>query len=925
MTIRQRHVWATAILTAALVAMTAWHAPGQTSASADAADVADATAGATEAEIPPIELDLETFILGEKSNKTLRTRQPRGRTSARRQNTNRDQGRIRRFEDDIWTINANEAMHLVIVPFHVDADEQAYTLTPSSVRMRGGRFVAWSLKEVDPYTIDTDHVVPTLARKVEVLPNSRVRWGADRLRSFGGQVFDSDLPFSLKLDPEMFERRYAPDDRRSTGRSKLGRDQTNRRKRESREAETARREQSFLYRDKRKELRTLPETFTAPMPERLWAVFAVNDITRTLKLDGPGALPWAIDIANLASIRELSKPLRSRRSARAPQGGIDSAYLERLSAVERLLKIAQENAHTYTQRAITMALDRSNMLGEMRPGDATYRLAETLVQGDDRSTRQRAMLALVRVVPPTVATANLMKTASLDLDPAVQLMKIRVLFDVQTNDIIQIHTTIEEANNLLANPQGPAPGDVLDLLMELAQDRPESRNLLTNRLRLDRMPDERLDAAISHILAAAAHDPLAIQWTNIQLLGLSNMALTRRSLDILASAQTTGTVLQPMVRGFMDRLFGPAGERAAATTSRLKLSAPIVIDSPRHNFLRAIQHADPQIRQGAWQVLPNFRVEPDNTLLEQIYNQLLQIAFDQPTTPIQIVDFFERQENWERGTEGMMAVAIHGDNQSSRYASRALMGSARPTAKALQALGLGDRYVFAQRLYANLTDQVPNVTALMLYDAATSPLIDWFGGSVAQGRLPEPIEWAQAIGGESRLLELVIGKDEQLAVGAVDGLLAIINAYELRSDEVARQLRATAGTSLKSLRTVWTQRKHKITMGTMRRASGPYELLVRGGEIEGEVNVGVLQLVCDGESIEFANAAVDINITETGQIRIEKPADLQGLGSQVLSSLPLNKIKKPIDLRRDDDGSWRGQTKRADTLIELTLRPTRGS
>src|SRR5690606_34348115 len=102
-------------------------------------------------------------------------------------------------------------------------------------------------------------------------------------------------------------------------------------------------------------------------------------------------------------------------------------------------------------------------------------------------------------------------------DPTMQLVSLRGLLTAEIADPQQAQELITSANQMLADPNGPPPGDVLAAIIETVK--PQTLEAMTHGIEFERMPDARRAEAIAQVIAAAPTQPLAAAWLDLKLLG----------------------------------------------------------------------------------------------------------------------------------------------------------------------------------------------------------------------------------------------------------------------------------------------------------------------------------------------------------------------------------------------------------------------
>lgn len=335
---------------------------------------------------------------------------------------------------------------------------------------------------------------------------------------------------------------------------------------------------------------------------------------------------------------------------------------------------------------------------------------------------------------------------------------------------------------------------------------------------------------------------------------------------------------------------------------------------------------------------------------------LLTAALAQNPTPLQAVDALARQRDTAAAAHAMVTLVIRAGTDASRRATRVLLRSKSdwPIDKALMAQGYSDRQAFAARTYENLTGKAPLVSGLMRQKVENNPLVEWFGKEIAGGKTPGTGEWASHAGGEDKLLDLVMSADPDLARGAMAALVAEAGGDDRIIQPLTQKLTQLPDTTLANLKTQWASARRDIYAMRLSRADGPYTLIVRvanqastgapgtpgmtpsgppgappmgmppgpvapgGAKAENEktgsgiadateIELGIVQLQADGQSIKLANQALTLSVpSDKMAIRVDKPAELKNFSNAEIEKLAIDQVTAPVDLLPQQDGSWRG-------------------
>src|SRR5690606_28256932 len=114
------------------------------------------------------------------------------------------------------------------------------------------------------------------------------------------------------------------------------------------------------------------------------------------------------------------------------------------------------------------------------------------------------------------------------------------------------------------DPNGPDAGLVLQAIAEGVPDLSgQAGPTFTTGINFDSLPDERRDQAIAYAIRGAGQRQLAAAWLNHRLLGSSNQATVRRTLELLSRATGAAGVLQPVGEALAGLVFGEPRDDAA--------------------------------------------------------------------------------------------------------------------------------------------------------------------------------------------------------------------------------------------------------------------------------------------------------------------------------------------------------------------------
>ncbi len=789
------------------------------------------------------------------------------------------------IESNIWSLKPQPGRTLIQIPIIVTPKDQTTRLASPSIKLRGGRFVAWRIiqDEVDTSSRSTTRNgtqgtsrdqplsvgalrnlnienlgqldnpqqpagqtattlttnpggvlpenIPVLARDLTVSPAGVIHWQLERAIS-GAEVKSGTEGYFLKLRADRLKEleptRPESNARQGGGRAagQNSRETAIKQRAEEQEFRT----KAQAYRLLRDQVRKLPDEFQARLPSRLWAVFEVSDRIKEISLTGGPPMPWQIAMDDLLTLRDVASQSR---------GGGDLTA-EDFTAVSKM-SLMLEDQHPLTQQAIAGSLGAAQMFGQAQQGDALYRLIDGLLKGGDPQTVRAVTAGLASTVPPTSSTLSLLKGALTHLDPKSKLMALGGLLAAQDSDPIGQRQVIDSANQMLGDPEGPGVVYVLDQLATALSDKPDAVTLIGSGIRFDSLDETALDQAVVYSADAAEFSPVAAAWVEHGLLGSSNPTVVRRTIEILGTSAPGGGAVSRLTKQMIQSAFGPANEDAANRVKPpLRGIVSIPIGSTKHSIYRVLNAGDPELRTLGWKALRHFQVHDDSAVRggtsprgtgdnadqPDRMGLILDAAFNETITPPQLVVFLVHQEDSEQATAALVRIVVEGRGPAITHAARALVRSGRQLEEPIRDLTPEQRGAFAARLYEAVTGSSPMVAGLLRVSDGRSPLIRWFAQHVSTSGLPESSDWAAAANGEDNLVTLAASSDPELASAAVASLVASAGGDELAARDIAREMGNATDRSVESLREQWVSAKQDIYASRLTHAAGRYRLIV---------------------------------------------------------------------------------------------------
>jgi hypothetical protein len=889
------------------------------------------------------------------------------------------------LSDAVWTVEAGSGRRFLQLPLQLHAADADYTLSRPPIELLSSRMMVWEVPDSsdatdnrrgaqpndDALPPDTDfsdlqalldHDVagdiegssgltqdasieeaeqsipenaPRIARDIVVKSNGRVSWEMDR--AVPGEVNTGSEPYMLKLRRDRLRELEPERPERLTRSSNESTREFDQRRRES--AATYR-EASAEYRDLQESLRQLPETFHAPIPPIVWAVFEIPASTGRIAVADPTLGRWEIDLRDFEALRAI---------ASGESADVYGSTLRNLSAQN----------HPWSRELLTRAIIEGGTLQNLTANSPLASAVQAVLQSDHLASRNRMAMAITRLSPPNPAASRVLRSAaSASGDPAMQLAALRASLRDATNasstssrstaDSNQLTAAARAANDLLHQPAelSPSPVSILSELLEQTRSARNEPDPLIRGVEFKDLPQDRLSAAIAAVIAAVDTDPLvASGWIDDQLLGSNDAATVRATLESLALADAPSHIVKPIAHLLQDLTLGrpPADQ----PTTDLTLGQGIPLDSANHSMFLVLNSGDPEIRSLGWQVLRHFELPAASTSRgstptpedEDPLAMIVDAGLGQSPTPASLVLFLDRQPDKAPATEALIRVVIEGDAAASLRAARSLIGSERSIETPVVALSLEDRQKFADQvlLAAGLGKQP--VSGLMQDPADVAA--KWFTGEIVDVGVPDPDQWADAYPDERALLQLISASNPQAAAGAVAALVAAAGGDVPTQWAMIDSAQPMIGADLAAVTDAWSQTKRSIYALELAEAAGEYRLALitsentsdaagdpAAGSIRERHVLGIVELVGDGDTIRFANGVPALTVpNEYLAIRIEEPVQLKNLDMpDELKALPIEQAQGPLDLKPDGNGGWRGGLDLPEAgRFELLMEPYSGS
>ena len=890
-------------------------APATTSSTESSTESSSAEGASSRPEVAVVEVDLAAFLTAREivTEQTegavwiVRPKQIKRRQSTRQRPSRRNEARDprrrtppARFEQSDLRGRGGQGERgprLVLVPLRIVAPAQPTKLQPATLKLKGGRFVAWKLNDdssadsaqrapVDEEMVESSPQpppgVPTFARKVDVDAGGALRWRVERTIP-GGELKATESGYDLKIDSKRiltmkFEAGQPPE--KPTGdvtreSRKQWRDSVAAYKRD---AARIRKENAPQIRELKEQTSALPDEFFMARPQRIWAVFDIGTRRGELVVDGPGLPRCRISYDHLTAMRQLTTGGRQfDDSAQSPA---------------RAMSSMSGRADPVSQRLVAHVLAESSLMDQLEVGDAMFKIVKKMVDSPDPTARQMVIGRLLRTAP-TQATNQLVAfavpkmnaTSKLDwlrltlgapansidesrpgLRPgllpgsrglgrrfalrgaASSLAPRRRFTNASSNDNDSASLAAAAANQLLQDPRGPSPAAILELLMRYGhstQGNPESQDPtgpIAEAIRFDRIAGQRRDDAIAAVVRHAGTSGLAAYWLDHHLLGDgAGRQLQRRTVRTLAHAYGWHNSFSVAYESMADTLFGRAD--SDADVEAVRLEAPIAINSTKHGLFSALLHGDPQIRELSWQALPQFILpssggaygaEALGEQTNEVLATLLTVARSQQVPRRQVIEFLRRQPDQAESTWALVSLAADSGPQMSAMAAHALTGSGRPVGEVLSSRPISPIQLHRfARSVYGGDEKAPLVTGLIRTDSPQRQIARWFADRVATGQVPQPEQWGSQYGQTEELIAAAVSSDTDLSSAAAAALAASAGAGDEQVPAIVKAIRE-AGVSEDARLEKWDQLRSEIFARRIKEAAGPYRLTLQIYEVDKE-------------------------------------------------------------------------------------------
>ncbi|MBI1337976.1 MAG: hypothetical protein GC164_13595 [Phycisphaera sp.] len=835
--------------------------------------------------------------------------------------------------DGVWTLTPTAGLVLFQVPLKLDKPETEFELGFNTIRVTGGRLLAYRIAydieqslEIDKKAYDLPETTPRFTRRIVIQPDGLIAWKLDRF--IPNATLTGTTGYAMRIDPSLLNNANPG----SLPEIKQNADEDYRAFLIRRQIEVEDyRKKVEAFRDLRKAVLELPTDISMSIPPRIWAVFEIRGNPDKVTLEGTRGQPWSIDYAAFEAMRKLVSV-----DALTTDGGISpQVYSDILPIVTEL----QARPHFNTYRMAALTLTQRDIVRMATVDDPIYRLAQLVLKGNDTHGRLLLIRELAATIPPTAASTTLLKTVAESLDPQTQLLTLTGLLKTDLTQPVAIRELVTGLNRLLGDSKGPPPENILENIEQNGPMHPGLVAVVSQQTDMAAMPDARRAEFVRTTVAHAVDSPLAAAWLDRTLLGSTDLQVVRMTLETLRDAE-----VGPAGAGVVGKAIGaifksPKDQANEQAVPRVRLARPIPIPDASHSIYRVLQSADKDIRALAWTVLNRFRFDPpaepatSPDAPDERYAQLTLAALGQRPVPPEAVEFLLHQPRSDLVGEQLMQFILRTTGQASRQASEAIIGLNAPLGELLLKRSYNEREEFASRLYFALTQNVPRVTAILRHRVDNHPVATWLGKQISEGTLPDPSRWINAYSQVEDLFALIPSNDESLAQGAVAVLVNSAGGDDSIVDKLTRDLRALPSPTVPALMQEWTNISRQVLLDRIRNSALQYSvsLLVHPPMADTnappqspeKIAVGSTRITYLSDAVSFGNLKITVKVSDSVLgLEIATPAEVGQFGSADLSRLSLDTVPGPWIIRPFYDKSWQGSIRTPDgRTLDLILKP----
>ncbi|MDH3584698.1 MAG: hypothetical protein OER86_10825, partial [Phycisphaerae bacterium] len=527
-----------------------------------------------------------------------------------------------RVQDKIFTVKLLAGRRLQMVPIKPLQVDQPFTLDPSTVRLGGGRFVAWyipqpvsalggaaSVKSEKAEALKIGTTIPRLARECVLKPDGTLHWKLARVIPGASTASGTKEAYVLLLDRKRIKRPVQP---RPVRRTKSQSAAAYNAQRQAIAAKYRQEVQTFVATTK--VVSSLPKEFSQPVPALIWAVFDVSSYQKVFSLSGASpVLNWQVPYADLNGWRALCT---------------GRGKSENLSAALKPL-LAQD--HPLSRRAaVTIITSGTNLASVGTDPELLTAIGKLMTEADEESQKTLAGAVSAGAGTAPAATGLLVEQMG-HSDPAIVQRAMAGLitsFKASKPDEELVERLTAASNRLLALEEGPDLARVLLPAVELSAAHPSLTESLAGQIDLLKVSPKRREEMVGAVCDHAADQRLLAEvWLNGQLLA----------------------AVDPKVRGVaLAELKHPAKRSGASGQSLTALRQRMTLRDAKHQFLSLLRSEDTGERELAWRALPRFRTVPPNRNDKDpkqpaVFQAVTEAAVSLNPAPIESVQFFRAQ------------------------------------------------------------------------------------------------------------------------------------------------------------------------------------------------------------------------------------------------------------------------------------------
>ena len=756
---------------------------------------------------------------------------------------------------------------------------------------------------------------PRLARSLTVRPDGTLLYPVERAIP-GADVGSGDSLFQLNVRRNRLAE-MAPS--RDTLPTRSANQDPAEYRRQLMEARRQLMDDQKAFRELRSAVMDLPDELEVETPDYVLAVFEMPDRAEELELEGDDPLPWIVEFRVLEELRELAGGRGG--GSRSDRG----MTYEQSRMIEQLLQWTGDR-HPLSLRATAIAITEAGWLALATPGDRLYRLVTRIIEGPDSEARAVVIGGLAEIVPPTRASARILRESASRLTPELRMVSLKNLFRIDARSEADTSELVDTANEMLRDPDAPAADEVAFQMIQSAMGNETAMNALLDNIDFAPMPPDRRRAAIDQVVRLAGRYELARRWVNDRLLGSDSDPVVDQTLVALGELNVDHALADERRRG--RRQMEPRDEPRAEGEA----APPIPILSSRHSLFDHLESARTSRRQAAFKALMAFTFEPDAGRtrsfrdeapeLDLRYRRLMTAALEQKPAPREAAEFLGLQPEPDQAAAALIEMILDAGEPTAGVAASEILELEADVQPLMSSMNSQERIQFASRLYLEKTGQVAPVVGLLQAPGALRELVPWFADRLEEGELPTPAQWARQYRDEAQLLTLAADANRPLSRAAAAALIGQVDGPADEVDALSRSLQNIGPGNPDQLESAWGEFRTQMLQRELADAAGDYRLrldVTTNNEVR-EIDLGELTLVPSDAGLSVANNAVPLRAGDTGpSIVIDNPTELKNLATDDLANLPLEGVRDPIELTPDDAGGFTGSTRLPDGRT-LTLR-----